>query len=96
MCLDLVEQKRTVFSILTKKYETGKSGMLHSTIGVITSGLCSIMLDLHLNLYYWILVRHTASTIQNEVWTLLLPNVMELEAFSLCCFTKGLSGPPWD
>ena len=29
-------------------------------------------------------------------WTLLLPNVMELEAFSLCCFTKALSGPAWD
>ena len=30
------------------------------------------------------------------IWTLLLPNVMELEAFSLCCFTKAPSGPPWD
>ena len=30
-----------------------------------------------------------------EHWTLLLPNVMELEAFSLC-FTKAPSVPPWD
>ena len=28
--------------------------------------------------------------------TLLLPNVMELEAFSLYCFTKAPNGPPWD
>ena len=29
-------------------------------------------------------------------WTILLPNVMELEAFLLCVFSKASSGPPWD
>ena len=33
---------------------------------VITSGLCSILLDLHLNLSYWIFIRHTASSIENQ------------------------------
>ena len=32
-----------------------------------------------------------------KVWALLLPSVMEIEAFSLCVIlTKAPSGAPWD
>ena len=33
---------------------------------VIIRVLCTNLHDLHLNLHYWILIRHTASSIQNQ------------------------------
>ena len=61
-------RKLLVFPFLTK-WRTVQFYSLSNkvgNVGVVTSRLCSIMLDLHLNLYYWILMRHTASSIQNQ------------------------------
>ena len=35
---------------------------------VIIRVLCTNLHDLHLNLFYWILIRQTASSIQNQAW----------------------------